>query len=107
MSRPAHAFIADLSFETFKDDLKTLYAVTPALEIVCEASRRLPDELKAQHPHLRWRDIRDAGNFYRHSYDNVAASFVWKTVRGSLPTLMAVVEAELENHDKEPRGSNT
>lgn len=71
---------------------------------MCEASRRLPDALKARHLDVAWRDIRDASNFYRHSYDYVAASFIWKTVRDYLPDLAAIVEAELktDKRDTEP-----
>jgi uncharacterized protein with HEPN domain len=38
----------------------------------------------------------DAGNFYRHQYDNVAEDFVWNTIHQSLPPLLAVVIAELD-----------
>lgn len=50
----AQTFLRDLSFEAFKDDLKTLYATPRALEIVCEATRRLPDELKDRCPEVAW-----------------------------------------------------
>jgi uncharacterized protein with HEPN domain len=43
-------FAAGSEFETFRDDLRTVYAVTRCLEIISEASRRLPDEMKARHP---------------------------------------------------------
>ena len=39
-------FTAGMTFEDFERDRKTVYAVTRALEIISEASRRLPDELK-------------------------------------------------------------
>jgi hypothetical protein len=38
------------------------------------------------------------GNVHRHEYDNMAESFVWRTVRDSLPGLLAVVELELVQH---------
>jgi uncharacterized protein with HEPN domain len=41
----ATRFAAGFTFEAFRDDLRTLYAVTRCLEIVSEASRRLPAEL--------------------------------------------------------------
>jgi uncharacterized protein with HEPN domain len=44
----------------------------------------LPDDLRDRHPQLPWRSIRDVGNFYRHYYDNVAASYVWETVTAAL-----------------------
>lgn len=96
----ARSFIGSLSFQRFKDDLKTLYAVTRALEIISEASRRLPDDLKARHGHMDWRAMRGAGNIYRHEYDSVAASFIWKTVHESLSPLLMLVEQELEAADR-------
>ncbi len=45
----AASFSAGFDRTSFKHDLKTLYAVTRCLEIISEASRRLPDDLKARH----------------------------------------------------------
>jgi uncharacterized protein with HEPN domain len=67
------------------------YAVTRCLEIISEASRRLPDELKARHPAIAWRDMAAAGNIYRHEYEDVAARRVWLTLTMSLPLLQEAV----------------
>jgi uncharacterized protein with HEPN domain len=72
----AREFAEGLPFEKFQNSRLRFYAVTRALEIISEASRRLPDELYERHPHLPWRSIQDVGNFYRHEYDNVAESCV-------------------------------
>ena len=85
-----------LTCERFRESRLHLYAVTRALEIISEASRRLPDDLRDRHPQLPWRSIRDVGNFYRHQYDNVAASYVWETVTVHLPPLLAAVAAEIK-----------
>lgn len=37
-----------------------------------------------------------AGNVYRHDYEDVAARFVWDTVRQALPPLRTAIEEELE-----------
>jgi uncharacterized protein with HEPN domain len=63
----AERFARSRSFESLRDDLMPLYAVTRCLEIVSEASRRLSDELKARHPQMPWREMAAAGNFYRHN----------------------------------------
>jgi uncharacterized protein with HEPN domain len=47
------AFTAQLDFAAFRIDRKTVYAVVRALEIVSEASRRLPDELTDRYPENR------------------------------------------------------
>ena len=62
----AEGFVAGMTYATFKDDYLHLYAVTRCLEIISEASRRLPEELKVRHPSIEWSDIAGAGNIYRH-----------------------------------------
>src|SRR5208283_6175136 len=97
----AREFTTGLSYEAFKESRLHFFAVTRALEIISEASRRLPDELRDRHPDLPWRDIRDAGNMYRHSYDNVVEAIIWKTVQEDLAPLLAVVVAEIEALDSD------
>ena len=93
----ARQFLAGLSFEDFKADRRTFYAVTRALDIVSEAARRLPQDLRDRYPHLPWRAIMGVGNVYRHGYDNVAEEFVWRTVHDRLPALMAAIADEIAN----------
>jgi len=91
----ADGFVAGMTYATFKDDNLRLYAVTRCLEIISEASRRLPDELKNPHPSIEWRDMAGAGNIYRHEYEDVVARRVWRTLTVSLPSLRAVIDQEL------------
>jgi uncharacterized protein with HEPN domain len=91
----AAMFVAGFDGDTFKDDLRTVYAVTRCLEIISEASRRLPEDLKARHPTIVWKQMAGAGNVYRHDYEDVAAQFVWDTVQRALPFLREVVELEI------------
>ena len=95
----AAQFGAGMDQAAFVADVKTTYAVTRCLEIISEASRRLPDTLKARHPSIAWRQMAGAGNVYRHDYEDVAARFVWKTLRDDLPPLRAVVVSELGRLD--------
>jgi uncharacterized protein with HEPN domain len=93
--RLAEQFAAGLSVEALKADRRTFYAVTRCLEIVSEAARRLPQNLRNRHPELPWRAIMGAGNVCRHDYDNVAEEIVWRTVHQNLTPLLAAVESEL------------
>ena len=58
----ATQFAAGLDYEVLRDDTRTVYAVTRCLEIISEASRRLPDEMKARYPSIAWKDMAGAGN---------------------------------------------
>ena len=89
-------FIAGFDRAAFIDGPRTVYAVTRCLEIISEASRRLPDDLKARHPSIAWRQMAGAGNVYRHDYEDVAAQYVWDTVQLGLPPLRAVIKQELD-----------
>jgi uncharacterized protein with HEPN domain len=91
----AQTFMEGISYDALRDDLRTTYAVTRCLEIISEASRRLPDELKARHPSIAWKNMAGAGNVYRHDYEDVAVSLVWVVLQDHLPSLHIVVEQEL------------
>ena len=92
-------FTADMTLATYVHDRKTRYAVTRALEIISEASRRLPEALKARHPAIDWSGIAAVGNLYRHAYDVVDETLVWYTIQHDLAPLRAVIVAELSRLD--------
>jgi uncharacterized protein with HEPN domain len=92
----AETFSAGFDRASFKQDIKTVYAVTRCLEIISEASRRLPNDLKARHSAVGWKQMAGAGNVYRHDYEDVAAEFVWETVKRALPPLRVVIKTELK-----------
>ena len=85
-----------LSPSQFAENRVVFYAVTRCLEIISEATRRLPPELRNRRPDIPWRDIADAGNIYRHAYDGVQERIVLETVRAALPDLELVVDQELD-----------
>jgi uncharacterized protein with HEPN domain len=95
----AEKFTEGRNFESMRDDLMPLYAVTRCLEIISEASRRLSDKLKARHPQIPWRAMAAAGNFYRHNYEEVLPLRVWNTLKRDIPKLRAVIEQELPGGD--------
>jgi uncharacterized protein with HEPN domain len=89
-------FTSGMDVDIFVSSRRTIYAVTRALEIISEASRRLPDEIKARHPALDWAAIAAVGNVYRHEYETVDDALVWHTAKHSLDALDAAVRAELD-----------
>ena len=99
----ANEFAAGLDFEAFCGDARTVYAITRCLEIISEASRRLPEELKLRHPAIPWKNIAGAGNVFRHDYEDVAAKIVWDTVQLALPELSKAVSNEIERYIRGPR----
>jgi uncharacterized protein with HEPN domain len=96
----ARAFVSGLTFNTFQADRRTVYAVIRCLEIISEASRKLPDDLKERYPDIPWTDIAGAGNVYRHDYEDVLEQIVWRTVQHSLEPLAIMTAVELDRLKK-------
>ena len=88
-------FTRGMTYKEFCEDERTVYAVTRCLEIISEASRRLPKPLKVRHPAIPWTDIAAAGNVYRHSYEDVLERILWQTLQHALEPLKAVLAEEL------------
>lgn len=89
------SFLGGYDYQRFAGDLRTLHAITRCLEIISEASRRVPEDMKARYPAIQWRQMAAAGNKYRHDYEDVAQQVVWVTVHDALPPLRAIINAEL------------
>ena len=98
----AQSFVDGFEYEGFRDNQLVFYAVTRALEIISEASRRLPVAMKERHPEIPWMDVAGAGSVYRHDYEDVRQRRVWVTVQKHLPPLLAVVEDELRQFGELP-----
>jgi uncharacterized protein with HEPN domain len=88
-------FVDGFDYDRFRNNQLVFYAVTRTLEIISEASRRLPAAIKARYLEIPWADVAGAGNVYRHDYEDVRQRAVWNTVQKHLPPLLAGVEQEL------------
>lgn len=68
-------------------------AVERKIEIVSEASRRLPADLLDAHPGIPWARIRAIGNILRHEYDDVYPAVIWTIATEHTAGLRAAIEA--------------
>jgi uncharacterized protein with HEPN domain len=64
----ASSYVRGMTFEQYASDRKTQRAVERCIEVISEASRHLPDDVKANHPDIPWRDVAGIGNIFRHEY---------------------------------------
>jgi uncharacterized protein with HEPN domain len=88
--------VADRTFEEFQADWEFRFVVQRAIEIISEATRRIPDELKAMRPEIRWAGIAGMGNVLRHEYHAVSDKIVWDVVQAELPPLKEAIKAIAE-----------
>jgi uncharacterized protein with HEPN domain len=79
-------------------------AVERCIEIISEASRRIPAELKALHPEIPWAKVAGVGNVFRHDYDEIYPPLVWEIITEYLPALRRATNALLRETEKGRRG---
>jgi len=77
----------------FEADWELRFIVQRAIEIISEATRRLPEELKAARPEIEWRSVAGIGNVLRHEYHSISDRVVWDVVQAELPLLKTAILA--------------
>src|ERR1700730_13630007 len=82
---------AGFDFDKFRVDRRARQLVERNLEILSEASRRLPEELKEGEAHIPWRAIAGIGNVLRHDYHQTYPTVLWDTCQKDLMPLKDAV----------------
>lgn len=87
--------VQDRCYDDFQRDWLLNHGVQRGIEIISEASRRLPAELQQQHGDIPWRQIAGIGNILRHEYHDIQDDVIWDVVVRHLPPLKSAVSAML------------
>jgi uncharacterized protein with HEPN domain len=93
--REIEGFASGRTLQDYLDQGWLRFATQRGIEIISEASRRIPTDLKAEHAEIPWTDIAGIGNILRHGYDSLDHGVIWGVVENNLPPLKAAVEAML------------
>ena len=80
------------SKDALAHDLVLRYAVERNFEIIGEATKRLPDSLREQHPDIPWREMAGMRDMIIHQYDEIDIDEVWTAIEKNLPRVLALID---------------
>ncbi len=93
-----NSFIADMSFEDFSKDDKTISAVTRKFEIIGEAANRIPKEFQQKYNKIPWSHMIGMRNKITHDYDGINLMIIFDSAKEDLTELLLLLEEVHHEH---------
>lgn len=67
-------------------------AILYQLTVIGEATKRLSQELRRQHPTIPWKQMAGMRDIVTHHYDEVDPDVIWDVIQDDIPSLLALLE---------------
>ncbi len=89
-------FVEGMDYTSFVEDKRTHYAVIRAIEVMGEAAKNVPADVRERFPEVPWQDMSKMRDKIIHAYFGVRLEVVWDTVNADIPTTLPAVKNCLE-----------
>jgi len=89
-----------LSFETFRENDMAVDAVIRNFEVIGEAVRHIPDNIKERYPDVEWKEAAGFRNILIHDYFGIDVEAVWDTMKNNIPAFKKHVIQPLTSEQK-------
>ena len=78
-------YLDNSTFDDFRKDYKTVDAVVRNFEIIGEASKNVPLEVKEKYPNVPWAEMYLMRNKVTHEYFGIDYEIIWDIAKNHLP----------------------
>jgi uncharacterized protein with HEPN domain len=92
----AEKFVSGIDHHEFIDDDKTVYAVIRSLEMIGEAAKKIPSNLRRLYTDIPWKSLSGMRDKLIHDYMGVSTEVVWRTVKEDIPLVYPMISKMLE-----------
>jgi len=89
-------FVQDMNFDDFKQDDKTVSAVIRKFEIIGEATKQIPEDMRLKSSEAPWKEMAGMRDRLIHSYFGVDYQLVWMTIKERIPKVKPYIKNILE-----------
>lgn len=90
-------YIKGLSYEDFTEKEMVEDAVIRKMEIIGEAAKNVPENIKAQYKNIPWKKMVGLRNLTIHEYFGVDLSIIWEIVTKNIPAAKPDIQKVLED----------
>jgi uncharacterized protein with HEPN domain len=90
-------FTKGMNLGQFKKDRKTVSAVVRSIEVIGEASKRIPRVVKSRYGGVPWKLMAGMRDKLIHEYFGVDVEILWKTAKDDIPPLKPLIQSMLED----------
>ena len=91
------SFTENMSFEDFGKDRKTINAVIRSVEVIGEATKKIPRSIRNKHPSIPWKKMAGIRDKMIHEYFGVDIEILWKTIKEDIPSLKPLIQDVLKS----------
>lgn len=95
--RRIKSYTLDMTYDTFEKNDLVVDAVVRNFEIIGEAAKNIPLEMKKKHTSINWKAIAGMRDKLIHEYFGVSKKIVWATISDDLPDLELQIKEVLRN----------
>lgn len=85
-------YTKNLSFDKFHNNSLVVDGVVRNLEIIGEAAKNIPAEIKRAHSEIDWKKIAGLRDILIHEYSGINLAIVWDVVTNKLPILKNMIK---------------
>ncbi len=96
----AEILLKNVSYQTFETDFRINFAVVRTLEIIGEAAKRIPDEVRLKYPSIPWKGMAGMRDRIIHGYDTVDLRIVWDVIKKDIPQIRPQIRQILLDYEE-------